>query len=93
LDLYIVLKIPSGTLYSLIAKNNLDTGNPGVLTPLLSSWPVTSVTDYVVFQHTFGGGEPTGAYKWYALFVTPGGDPLNPGDRLSIDSAGFSFTP
>jgi hypothetical protein len=92
-DLYVVLWIPSGTRYSLIGKNNLDTANPGVLTPRLSSWPVTEVTDYVVFQHTFGGGEPTGAYTWYAVFVIPGGDPLNPSDRLSLASAGFSFTP
>jgi hypothetical protein len=66
---------------------------PAKLTPLLTSWPVAEVTDYVVFEHTFGGSEPTGAYKLYAVFVTPGGDPLNPGDRLSLDSAGFSFTP
>jgi hypothetical protein len=47
------------------------------------------VFDFPLLTYTFGG-EPAGAYTWYAVLTPPGADPMNPANWLSLADAHFT---
>ena len=51
--------------------------------------PLLEVFDFLMLTYTFGG-EPVGAYTWFAVLTPPGADPMNPANWLSLDDAPFA---
>jgi hypothetical protein len=83
-DVYIALGLPNGSLLFLQGDGSLVPW----MTPIVSNWSVGSYNGQV-FSYTFSGGEPTGAYTWYAAFAAPGSTNfIGP-----IYSAPFTFAP
>ncbi len=83
-DVYLALHLPAGTLLFLQDDGTFTTN----WTPLATGWTPTSFVGQV-FVHTFGSGDPGGAYTWYAAFASRGTLSFIGG----IATAPFTFTP
>ena len=83
-DAYVAVQLPDGTLFFLQGDGSLTTA----IQPIVRNWTVSSFTD-MLFRYTFGGGEPSGNYRWLAAFTEPG--TLN--ILGLIAQAAFTFSP
>lgn len=66
-DVYVVLKLPNGSQYSLRPAGNLTPG----LSPYMSAWSIQPQSQQV-FSLTFAGTEPLGNYQWLVAYTQPG---------------------
>ena len=82
-EVYVAVQLPGGQLLFF----------PGFgMTPVPFMTSVLGgpeVFDFPLLTYTFGG-EPAGAYTWYAVLTPPGADPMNPANWLSFDDAPFT---
>ena len=83
-DVYVALQLPDG---SLLFLDEAGQATP-TATPHLRHWAGTATTRKM-FEYSFTGGEPGGAYKWLTAFAEPG--TLNLIGPLVV--APFSFAP
>jgi len=86
-DIYIALQLPNGTL--LVMQPDLSFGTN--ITPVISNWTVTPVSNVPIFNYTFTGAEPAGTYTWFGLLTTPG--TLTPIGAMNVVPITFAPAP
>lgn len=84
---YVAVSVPpNGELFFYDGAGFFATPVPFATDYLVS--PLVEIFDHTMLAYTFNA-ETSGNYVWYSALVPPGGDPLDPADWLSLDSAPF----
>jgi hypothetical protein len=84
-DVYVAVQMPGGQVLYFPGFGT----TPVPFMTSLAVGPLLEVFDFPMLTYTFGG-EPVGAYTWFAVLTPPGADPLNPANWLSLDDAPFT---
>ncbi|MGH7265988.1 MAG: hypothetical protein ACREMB_14260 [Candidatus Rokuibacteriota bacterium] len=89
-DVYLVILLPDGSFFSF--GPGFAISPPNILVPLATALPALgSFGPVTLLTHTFGGGEPAGAYQWAFVIAPSGVSPL--ASLIAVDLVGFTFTP
>jgi hypothetical protein len=83
-DAYVAIQLPDSTLLFLTGSGTFTQN----AVPFASNFTVTPFSGEI-FRYTFNGGEPPGAYRWFAAFAEPG----TPNFIGNIVAARFTFRP
>src|SRR5262249_27294680 len=83
-DLYLVLRIPDGSLFSLLGNGSVVAGLAPVATNVLP-FPITAQA----LRYTFTGAEPAGTYSWFSVVMRTG----TPQIVGTYDQDDFTFGP
>ena len=83
-DAYVAILLPDQRLFFMQGDGSFTRE----IRPVVSNWTVGPISGEL-FRYTFGGGEPSGTYRWLAAFTEPG--TLNIIGLIA--QAAFTFSP
>lgn len=79
-DLYLVLVLPTGTLYCL--RQDLTFGGANELLPIAWNWEIQNVPLTTLFSFSVPKGVAAGTYQWWLVLNRAGSEVSNPANWL-----------